>query len=189
MHRHEGPPRQGLLSDDSNFGCLADSVRRYLRQKPEAKMPATPLQHRFSASEVGASHQRPDLLCHSGEASSIIVHMAASQQRRLIDWLRRCVDELPDGLADDPRDGCVSRQRDLIQGPIVLLFEAYRQPCWLARALVHATLLGLLGRTLSLVTSEFNKVMHFSSAASDQSFGPSQQTPDPRLQAGVSLSR
>jgi hypothetical protein len=45
------------------------------------------------------------------------------------------------------------------------------------------------GRTLSVVTSDFNEVMHFSPAASDQSFGPCQESSNSRAQAGVELRR
>jgi hypothetical protein len=160
--RHEpGSPSGGLFSSNSNFGCLPDSGRPCFRQKPEARMLVTRRQHWSPASAICVADRCFDPLHCSGEASSIMAHVATRLQRRLVCWLGRCVYKLSDGLADDPRDRSVSRQRYLIKCPIILFFEAHRQPRCLARTLVHATLHAFPGRNLSVVTSEFNEVMHF----------------------------
>jgi hypothetical protein len=53
--------------------------------------------------------------------------------------LMRCLDELPDGLADDPGDGSIPSQCNLSERPIILLFQAHGKPGRLSRTLVHAT--------------------------------------------------
>jgi hypothetical protein len=105
-------------------------------------MLATRGQQWSPASTIRAVHPCLDPFHRCGEASSIIAPVAPGQRRRSVCWLGRCLDELSDGLADYPRDRSVSRQRNLIERPIVLLFEAHGQPRCLPRTLVHATLHG-----------------------------------------------
>jgi hypothetical protein len=114
--------------------------------------------------------------------------VAAGRRRRLVCWLVRCIDELSDGLTDYPRDRSVSRQRYLVESPIVLLFEAHGQPRCFARTLVHATL-HAFRHDLTLGASEFNDVMKFSPTVSDECWGARQESSKQKVRDGVGGGR
>ena len=86
----------------------------------------TPFLGNFSTLIDSAGDQTLDSRRYFGGASSIITQQAAGHRGRLIYRPRSCLDELPDRLADHPRDRSVSGQRDLIERPIVLLFPGSR---------------------------------------------------------------
>lgn len=96
-------------------------------------------QHASPASANRAEDQPLDPFHCFGEASSITTRQDAGRRGQLINRPGRCIDKLPDGLADDPRDGSIAGQCDLIERPIVLFFQAHGQPRCLPRTLVHAT--------------------------------------------------
>ena len=123
---------------------------------------ATRGQRLLPASAIRAGNRPLDPFRCSGEASFITAREAAGR-RRLICWPGCCLDELTNRLADDPRDRSVSGQRNLIERPIVLLFQAHGQPRCLARTLVHATPLRSCG-SIPTRASDCNGVMHFSPA-------------------------